>query len=483
MDEQVHAQAAIPRLLQKMDGSPGFAGLGAAIQTINSFNDDDGEGSRNISTTILQDAALTAKLLRLSNSSGHARGGRNVSTVDQAIAVLGLNTVKSVALSLALLNSLSNKPQSKKMHGEIVAAYFCGILACELTRLNGGRYSSQEAQVCGLLQNLGRMMASYYLYEDIERSHELMAGSNLAESEAVLPTLGVSYEQIGHAIAEHWSLPDVLLNSMHPAPLKAPPRGAPNAFAWYQYCSIFSRRVTEAVFRLPEKRERVEIGRHIDFFREALRLREDEARELIARCLEETGAALSGMAFPCDIGQARDLLRKESERVTDVLSSKDSLAQDSAKLNGRAPIEAIQHVLRLIHDKYHFDHTLVCLPEGPNRLEAVAGVGKNAAAVISRFRFDGDSPDLFRAVQKRRLDTFIADVRLPVYAKLVPQWYHEVVGAATVVLLPLEVGGKCIGLVCCDYLEVHDSAPPGLAQGDMRKWRDLLTAVLLQKRG
>src|SRR6478609_5780507 len=110
-------EAAIERLLQRMDSGPGFAGLGASVQTISSLNDDDDDGGpRTITATILRDAALTSKLLRLANSS--ARGGRNVSTIDQALIILGLNTVKSVALSLALLDSLSNKPQSKQLHAE-----------------------------------------------------------------------------------------------------------------------------------------------------------------------------------------------------------------------------------------------------------------------------------------------------------------------------------------------------------------------------
>ncbi|MGZ3238034.1 MAG: HDOD domain-containing protein, partial [Burkholderiaceae bacterium] len=216
-------QSAIAKLIQRMDSGPGFAGLGASIQTISNLNDDDDDGgTRNITTIILRDAALTSKLLRLSNAS--SRGTRNVSTIDQAIAIVGLNTVKSVALSLALLDSLSNKPQSSQLHAEIVAAYFCGTLACAITRHNGARYNSQEAQVCGLMQNLGRMMATYYLYEDIERSHALAAEKNLTEEDAITQVLGIRFDDIGAKIAEHWNLPDVLQQSLAAKAGKVPPR-------------------------------------------------------------------------------------------------------------------------------------------------------------------------------------------------------------------------------------------------------------------
>ena len=475
---EAQQQSAIARLITQMDSSPGFAGLGASVQLISRMGDDADGGTREITAAILRDAALAARLLRMSNSSHTTRGGRNVSTIDQALVILGLNTVKSVALSLTLLESLSHKPQSKQLHAEIVAAYFCGSLAAEITRLYAPRFSTQEAQVCGLMQNLGRMMATYYLYEDIERSRAVQAEKNLAEDEAVTLTLGTGYREIGAAIARHWNLPDVLQNSLAADIGKAPPRTAANAQAWHQYCSAFCRRITDTLFRLPENRERVEIARDIEFFRGALHLRDDEVREAIERYLRETDEILVEMAFPGNVEQSRNQLRKGSERVLDLLSSQDSLARESKHTGGRPPIEIIQHILRLIHDRYNFDRTLMCLPDTPTSLIAIAGVGRNAVQVSARFRCHGPKPDLFRAIIARNLDTFVDDLRLPMYAKLIPDWYHEAVGARSVVMLPIASEGKVLGMIYGDYSEPHSSVPPGLAEGNMREWRDQLAQIL-----
>ena len=470
-------QSVIDRLLKKMDSSSGFAGLGASIQTISRLSDDAGGGTRELAAAILHDAALTAKLLRIANSSRNARGGRNISTIDQALVILGLNTVKSVALSLALLDSLSHKPQSKLLHAEIVAAFFCGSLAGEITRQNAPRFSAQEAQVCGLMQNLGRMMSTYYLYEEIERGRALRAERNVSEDQAVAEVLGMSFEDIGAAIARHWSLPDVLQASLAPLTDKAPPRNAANALAWNQLCSCFCRSATAALFRLPQNAERVAVNNHIEFFRGALRLRESEVREWIEKCLAETEATLAEISFPCSVEQARNLLRKASERVLDRLSAQDSLTKESKGIGGRAPVEVIQHVLRLIHDKYNFDHTLLCLPESSSALVAIAGVGRNAVQVTARFRCAGPKMDLFRAIMARNVDTFVNDVRSPMYANLVPEWYHQVVGARSFVMLPISKG-KMLGIIYADYSEPRESPPPDLAQGSMRDWRKQLAQAL-----
>ena len=475
MEEQ---QPTIGRLLKKMDSSPGFAGLGASIQIISRLGDDVDGGTRKIAAAILQDAALTAKLLRIANSSRNVRGERNVSTIDQVLAILGLNTVKSVALSLALLDSLSRKPQSNQLHAEIVVAYFCGSLAAEITRINGSRYSVQEAQVCGLMQNLGRMMSTFYLYEDIERSHILQAEQNLAENEAVTQTLGVSFEDIGAAIAHHWSLPEVLQNSLASHIGDTPPQVAANALAWHQLCSSFCRRVAEVLFRLPENRERIEIANSIEFFQRALHLNEKDVRAWIEKCLLETDALLTEMAFPCNVEQARNLLRKASERALDMLSSQDALVVKDSNGGGKSPVELIKHVQRLIHGHYSFDRTLICLPVGSGGLIAIAGVGRNASQVIAKFRCSGAKPDLFRLIMARNLDTFIPDIRLPTYAKLVPEWYHEVVGARSFVMLPLASEGKLLGMIYGDYSEPQASTPLGLGEGSMLEWRGQLVNAL-----
>lgn len=471
--------SVVARLIATMDASPGFAGLGNSINTISSLS-DDGDGGREITTAILRDAALTAKLLRLANSSYHSRGGRNVSTVDQAIVLLGLKTVKAVALSLALVDSLSSRPQSNLLQAEIVASYFCGALAAEITRLNAPRFNPQEAQVCGLLQNLGRMMVLYYQYEEVEKSRALQLEENIGEDEAILRTLGMSYGDVTAAIARHWDLPYIIQQSLGAVAGKTPPRAVPaNAVGWHQVCSAFAQRVTDLLFRLPENREKMEQAAAIEFYRLALQLREDEARESIDRCLEETGTMLSAIAFPCTLDGARNLLRKTSERALDILSAQDRLAKENDRAQGKTPIETIHYALRLLHDHYGFDRTLLCLPDGSSGLVAIAGVGRNIGQVTSRFRCQGAKPDIFRVAMGKEMDVFLADVTNPTYARLIPDWYRELIGARSLLLLSLVHEKRFLGLVYGDYQDPPSAPPQGYAEGVVKTWRDQIVASLL----
>lgn len=469
----------LSHLLKLMDASPGFAGLGNAVQLVSRLADAEDGGTRDIVAAILSDAALTARLLRIANSSRNARGGRNVSTIDQAIVILGLSTVKSVVLSLALLNTMAGSPQTRLLNAEIVAAYFCGSFCAELTRFNGARYSAQEAQVCGLLQNLGRMMVGYHLHPEIERSRDLQVSKNLTEDEAVMQTLGLGFEEIGAGIAAHWNLPDVLQQSLAARKEKAPPRSINTPIEWQRYASLFARCITDILFRLPEGREKIEIANEIEYFRLVLRLKDGEVREWIDKALQETDQQLGELAFPCDVEQARLQLRKASERVLDLLSAQDSLTRESKFADGRKPVEIFQQVLRQFHDKYAFDRSLLCLPDGSSGLVAVAGVGRNAAAIAARFRCQGARPDIFRLVFNRKLDLYIADTQAETYAKHLPEWYAGLVGAKSIMLLAIVDGGQPLALLYGDHADLRAQAPDGIASDpEVRQWRAQLVTAL-----
>lgn len=466
----------VKTLLSRMDASPGFASLGTAVKNVVKLVDHDGD-NRQIVASIMRDPVLTAKLIRIANSSRYPRGAGNVSTIDQVLALLGLNTVKSVALSLALLNSLSNKPQSRQLHAEVAASFFAGALAASVTRQLGPGYGTQEAQISGFMQNLGRSMSLFYLYEEIEKSRHLQIEKNLSEEEAIERTLGTGYDNIGMAIAKHWGLPESLQHALQPDTLKTPPaQPASDAKTWQLMCALFCRRMTAVLFRQPESQEKVEMPKCVDFFQKALNLNSKDVAETIQMCLEESSQILAEMEFPGGVDDAQKLLRKTSERSIDMLSGADSLVQKE-KNTGTTPIERLKHLMRLLHSHCNFDCTLICLPAG-NGLAAIAGVGRNAGQLTSRFRGAGGKGDVIQLIMERKSPVFVPDVAQPNYANVVPAWYNQVVGAKSFVMLPLTDGGRLLGVVYGDYAKPQAAPPSELGDAKVSEWRQQLIQIL-----
>jgi HD-like signal output (HDOD) protein len=481
MEPEDQARQITEKLIRHIDAEAGFIGFPSLITMINRLDDDDASSQRRLTGAILSDVGLVLKLLR--NANATARGSQNIATVDQAITVLGLSSVKSAIASLKPVTQASTIPAlSAHLQAEFIAAHFCGALAGTVTRHNGGRYSSQEAHVCGLLQNMGRIMALTWLPEEVEQSHILQAEHNLSEDDALIQVLGQSFEDVSVSLTQHWHFPDIVQHCIAHTQSKVPPRATANAEGWFQMCSLFARRVSDAIFRLPEGRERADINSTMNFFHQALQLKHDETQEWIDTALQETDVFLSNLMHPMSVAQARVVLRKSSEKVLDSLSSQDSLNNKGS--GGKKPIDLIHQALRMIHEEYGFDFTLLCLPSGSAGLVGVSGVGRNANQVTPKFRCAGPKMDIFQVIMSKKIDLYVADVRAQNYSRLIPDWFPALVGAQSFLCLSLVHEGKFLGLLYGDYTTPHPTPPKEKTEGAVQKWRQqLLTALLAGKPG
>lgn len=475
MDEHDQGKLILEKLLQRADADAGPIGIAQVARMIERLDDEDASGQRRLSAAILSDVGIIVKLLRMANAS--ARGSHNIATIDQAITVLGLTSVKTAIAALQPVTALADKNMVAHLQAEVVAAWFCGSLAATITRNNGGRYSPQEAHVCGALQSVGRVMALYYLPEEVEKAAVLQAEKNLSQDDAMIEILGESFESLAAQIASHWNFPDVLAHSVAPMQGKVPPRASPNAEGWFQLCSLFSHRVTDALFRLPEGRERTEINQNLNFFHQALQLKHDEVQQWIDETFMEADTMLQSVLPEMTVAQARVLLRKASEKVLDSLSSQDSLNKSGNE--GKKPIDLIHQALRMIHSEYDFDLTLLCLPSGSTGVVGVSGVGRNANSVTPKFRCTGPRLDIFQVIMSKKVDLYVSDVRAPAYAKLIPEWYPGLVGGNSFMVLSLVHEGKFLGLVYGDYSTTHPVAPKEKTEGAVAKCRQQLVAALL----
>ena len=319
----------------------------------------------------------------------------------------------------------------------------------------------------------------YHFYEAIQRSRKLQNEQNITQDEAVLQTLGVSFEEIGASIAQHWNLPDSLQNALAPDTTMLPPSAAAaDIMSWLQMCSLFCRRTTEVLFRLPENQQSIGLSDQISFFQKSLKLNERSTLELINKCLLETDEILASMNFPGNVEEARSVLRKSSERAMDLLSSQDTLTKEMKDGSGQSPIETVKHYMRLIHDHCHFDSTVICLPSGSAGLQVIAGVGKNVNSVAMKIRGVGMKKDIFQAVMSRKADVFIGDLDNTPYAALIPAWYSETVSAKSFVLLSLASDDKLVALIYCDYAKPVATLPPEVKDESMKEWREKLLEVL-----
>lgn len=211
-------------LRQKLLESPRLPTLPAvALQVIDLVADEHAHAEQ-IAAVIEKDPALSSKILRTVNSSFYALP-RRCSTIRHALVVLGLKTVRTLALGFTLVRNLQVDPDSGMDHfafwrRSLYAASTARTLA-QHTRVA----DPEEVFLCGLLQDLGmltlhQVLGPAYapLLTDAQNRHRLLPSFELAQ-------LNTDHTQVGAMLAEHWRLPPQLVDAIryHERPDLAPP--------------------------------------------------------------------------------------------------------------------------------------------------------------------------------------------------------------------------------------------------------------------
>ena len=124
-------------LLRRMRSKSDFPALSGIITEINKIVSSNLSSPGKLAQTILQDFALTNKLLKLVNTVSYGQFGGNINTISKAVVIIGFETVRNLAMTLILLEFLQNKSQAQELKDEIISSFFAGIIAAQLAP--GGR--------------------------------------------------------------------------------------------------------------------------------------------------------------------------------------------------------------------------------------------------------------------------------------------------------------------------------------------------------
>ena len=177
----------------------------AVVKALHMLRNEDSQ-NHNIAAALQQDQALVAQVLKLANSPYYGVS-RRVSTVEQAILVLGRKVVRSLVVAAASQDYLS-RPQAGYLlqRGDLWGQSMATGCGASLIALRVGYKPADEAFVAGLLHGIGKVVLSAYLAELTDDITALMAsGKRFDDLEREL--VQIDHATLGGMIAEHWQLP------------------------------------------------------------------------------------------------------------------------------------------------------------------------------------------------------------------------------------------------------------------------------------
>lgn len=430
---------------------PGFA---KAITAILGAMRGEDEQEFDMARTVLSDPVLTQKVLRLANSGMYSAFGQHVNTVSKAVLVLGTEAIGHLALGLKLIEELSaSSPDTGIAHIEMEKAVLAGIVAQQIATSAESRHA-EEAVVCSMLHTLGRMMLTFYMPERWHDLQQRADAEGVTVDDIAPEVLGLSLEDIGHAAARHWGLPQSLINGMRKLE-PVDPDAEVSPADWIAGLSTMSALCADslwhddaagaaAVQQLTERYSGM-LGVEPDHLMAAI----EQAKIVAAEDL--TIAPLSRPAERRARALASTRQRAEGNKI--LLSG---LADMRDVLDTASPGQMVSIALETVYQGLDFSRAVAFVR---NRKEAQYAAkicfGEGVKERLPAMTFaDSYEPNVFHAALNSDRVIFIENARDAKFAAKLPQWWKDTLGdARSFVILPLTSNGQPAGFLYGDWDE------------------------------
>ena len=205
------AHSTVDFLLRRMQRKQDFPTISRTLTDINRLTGKDSRvHADKLAKVILRDYALTSKLLKLVNSAFYGGIAGEIKHISRAVVLLGFDRVRMTANSLTFFSHLRGAEAGDELKDAMVRSFLSGLIARHLAqRLK--LPDVEEAFICGLFQNLGENLALYYFPDEHAEAKALMKERSLSKAAASRGILGVTYAELGAAVARIWKLPDSIV--------------------------------------------------------------------------------------------------------------------------------------------------------------------------------------------------------------------------------------------------------------------------------
>jgi len=192
-----------------------FPTLPTIYSTLNEVMANPRSTANDVAAVIQQDQSSASKVLKAVNSSIY--GFRNrVNTVSQAVVYLGFQEVKSLVITLSVMNMFS-KTQSTAILNPVELwkhSIATGVIARYLAKMMGER-ELEKYFIAGILHDIGKLLFLRAIPDIYSKALNFAFDYKLQTRDVEKEIIGMSHNLAGKLICEKWKLPVSIINTIH----------------------------------------------------------------------------------------------------------------------------------------------------------------------------------------------------------------------------------------------------------------------------
>ncbi len=201
------------KTLKKLSGIKNLPSIPKVVFEVTRLLNEPATATRKLSEVISKDQALTAKILSVANSPLYGIK-RNVSSLEFAVQILGFSDIRNIVTALSLASSIQISgnqyfdPYEFWLHSMVV-----GTAAKGISQDLGFDFGS-DVFIAGILHDVGILVIYKFFNNEFVEIVERSSSENRPILEVEYDVLGLSHQEIGRFLAEKWSLPLTLCDSL-----------------------------------------------------------------------------------------------------------------------------------------------------------------------------------------------------------------------------------------------------------------------------
>lgn len=177
------------------------------LEVLKSFEQTDASTGM-LAEKVAKDQALAAKTLRIANSSFYGLS-RKVTTIQQAITILGFDSVRTLIAAAAVTDIFSDSRHGafeyKAFWRHSIGTGLCAKMLARQLKIN-----QDYAFVCGLLHDIGRLVLVTRFPELYAAAMEHREKKDCYVIDAERAVLEMDHAVVGRALAEYWKFPLIM---------------------------------------------------------------------------------------------------------------------------------------------------------------------------------------------------------------------------------------------------------------------------------
>jgi HD-like signal output (HDOD) protein len=164
-----------------------------------------------LSEVIARDLTTMFKVIRMANTLAFNPEGSPVTTISQAIQVVGFEKIRTLAVSLLLLENAERGANSEESRGVAAVALASGLVAQTLAS-RVPACDSEQAFVCAALRSYGKLLLTTFMLNEYRQAEA--RSEQVSVEIAYREVFGLTPEELGLQLLTQVQLPVAILDRL-----------------------------------------------------------------------------------------------------------------------------------------------------------------------------------------------------------------------------------------------------------------------------